>query len=186
MLQRDELLTLDEFYALWCEWRDEYHRSFHSGLKGQGDKWHTPLEVFRNADRYVKAPPPKSYATILMMKAERVLVRNIGIKKFGYEYRADELCHYIGDKVDIKWDPNDVTKLYVYTVGGQKICEAYSQELLLIARRCRKRRWKITSKCRSASSARRWMTWRIYDAIRRSRSSVSRIWKRRGRVHFQK
>ncbi|GIO81238.1 hypothetical protein J6TS7_48480 [Paenibacillus dendritiformis] len=133
MLERDELLTLDEFYALWCEWRDEYHRSFHSGLKGQGDKWHTPLEVFWNADRYVKAPPPKSYATILMMKAERVLVRNIGIKKFGYEYRADELCHYIGDKVDIKWDPNDVTKLYVYTVDGQKICEAYSQELLLIA-----------------------------------------------------
>ncbi|MBU5442050.1 Mu transposase C-terminal domain-containing protein [Paenibacillus sp. MSJ-34] len=133
MLERDELLTLDEFYSLWCEWRDEYHRSFHSGLKEQGDKWHTPLEVFQNAERYVKAPPPKSYATVLMMKAERVLVRNVGIKKFGYEYRADELCHYIGDKVDIKWDANDVTKLYVYTVDGQKICEAYSQELLLIA-----------------------------------------------------
>ncbi|CAH8248774.1 Mu transposase C-terminal domain-containing protein [Paenibacillus melissococcoides] len=133
MLERDELLTLDEFYALWCEWRDEYHRSFHSGLKEQGDKWHTPLEVFQQAERYEKAPPPKSYATILMMKAERVLVRNIGIKKFGYEYRADELCHYIGDKVDIKWDQNDVTKLYVYTTDGDKICEAYSQELLLIA-----------------------------------------------------
>ncbi|CAH8249919.1 Mu transposase C-terminal domain-containing protein [Paenibacillus melissococcoides] len=43
------------------------------------------------------------------------------MKKFGYEYRADELCHYIGDKVDIKWDPNDVTKLYVYTVAGKKL-----------------------------------------------------------------
>lgn len=134
MLERDELLSLEEFCELWRKWRDEYHQSFHSGLKVQGERWHTPLQVFQNAEeRYIKAAPPKSFATILMMKAERVLVRNIGIKKFGYEYRADELCHYIGDKVDIKWDANDVTKLYVYTVGGQKICEAYSQELLLIA-----------------------------------------------------
>lgn len=133
MLERDELLSLDEFYELWKQWRDEYHRSFHSGLKDQGEKWHTPLEVFQNAEeRYIKAPPPKSYATILMMKAERVLVRNIGIKKFGFEYRADELCHYIGEKVGIKWDVNDVTKLYVYK-DGEKICEVYSQELLLIA-----------------------------------------------------
>ncbi|MDR9503382.1 transposase [Brevibacillus agri] len=133
MLERDELLSLDEFYELWKQWRDEYHNSFHSGLKKQGEKWHTPIQVFQNAEeRYIKAPPPKKLATILMRKAERVLVRNIGIKKFGFEYRADELCHYIGEKVDIKWDVNDVTKLYVYK-DGEKICEAYSQELLLIA-----------------------------------------------------
>ncbi|MEF2968332.1 Mu transposase C-terminal domain-containing protein [Paenibacillus sp. M1] len=135
MLERDELISMEELYELWKEWRDnEYHRSMHSGLKRQGEKWQTPIEVFQNAEeRYIKPAPPKSYATVLMMKAERVRVYNVGIRKFGYEYRADELTDYIGDKVDIKWDANDVTRLYVYTKDGQKICEAVSQDLLLIA-----------------------------------------------------
>lgn len=135
LLERDELLSMEELYELWKEFRDnEYHRTAHNGLKRQGEKWLTPMEVFQNAEeRYMKPAPPKSYATVLMMKAERVRVYNIGIRKFGYEYRADELTDYIGDKVDIKWDAEDVTRLYVYTKDGKKICEAVSQELLLIA-----------------------------------------------------
>lgn len=135
LLERDELISMEELYELWKEYRDnEYHRSLHGGLKRQGEKWLTPIEVFQNAEeRYIKPAPPKSYATVLMMKAERVRVYNIGIRKFGYEYRADELTDYIGDKVDIKWDADDVTRLYVYTKDGNKICEAVSQELLLIA-----------------------------------------------------
>lgn len=134
MLERGELLSMEELYQCWKEFKDEYHSSNHSGLKRQGEKWLTPIDVFRNAEeRYVKPAPPKSYATVLMMKAERVRVYNIGIKKFGYEYRADELTDYIGDKVDIKWDADDVTRLYVYTKDGKRICEAVSQELLLIA-----------------------------------------------------
>lgn len=70
---------------------------------------------------------------MLLMKAERVHVYNVGIRKFGYEYRAPELCDYIDKKVDIKWDESDITRLYVYNLDGQKICEAESQELLLIA-----------------------------------------------------
>lgn len=135
MLTRDELISLEDMYELWKKWRDEeYHRTAHSGLKKQGEKWHTPEEVFRNAEeRYVKPVPPKSYAVTLMMSADRVLVRNIGIKKFGYEYRAEELVDYIDQKVDVKWDPEDITRLYVYTQEGKKICEALSQDLLLIA-----------------------------------------------------
>lgn len=135
MLQKDELLSIEEFYELWTKWKEEfYHNKMHSGLKKQKEKWLTPFEVFMNAEeRYYKPAPPKSYATILMMKAERVHVYNVGIRKFGYEYRATELADYINDKVDIKWDAEDVTKLYVYNREGKKICEATSQELLMIA-----------------------------------------------------
>lgn len=137
MLERGELLTMEEFYELWTKWLNEvYHKREHSGLKRQGEKYTVPIELFMKAeDKYYKPAPPKSYASILMMKAERVTVYNIGIRKFGYEYRAQELCNYHGEKVDIKYDPEDVTRLYVYTREGKKICEAVSQELLLIAPR---------------------------------------------------
>lgn len=49
-----------------------------------------------------------------MMKEENVLVRQIGIVRNGYEYRADELCGYIGQKVNIRYDPEDVSTLYVF------------------------------------------------------------------------
>lgn len=137
MLERGQLLTMEEFYQLWSKWLNEvYHKREHKGLKRQGEKLKVPMELFMKAeDRYYKPAPPKSYASILMMKAERVHAYNIGIRKFGYEYRAQELCNYHNEKVDIKYDPEDITRLYVYTREGKKICEAVSQELLLIAPR---------------------------------------------------
>ncbi len=134
MLERGELLTLEEFYEKWHEWLTTvYMRTEHTGLKKMGEEWKTPEQVFENAERYFKAPPPKSYATMLMMKSENVFVRNVGIRKWGYEYRSDELCDYIGRKVDIKYDPDDMAVLYVFDQKGRRICEAYSQELLQIA-----------------------------------------------------
>lgn len=135
LLEKDLLLSMEEFAAIFEKWvKEEYHQRNHSGLKRMKEAYIKPLELFEKAvEKYVKAPPPKSYAAMLMMKAERVHVYNIGIRKFGYEYRAAELCDYIDKKVDIKWDENDITRLYVYNLDGQKICEAESQELLLIA-----------------------------------------------------
>lgn len=131
MLEAGKLLTMDEFYAKWDEWlHTKYERQQQGGLKKQGEKWLTPWDVFENAERYEKALPAKSYATVLMMKAENVLVRNIGIVRNGYEYRSDELCDYIGQKVNIRYDPDDVSTLYVFDLKGRRICEAVSQELL--------------------------------------------------------
>ena len=136
MLERGELLTMEEFYEKWSEWLAKYHNEEHRGLKDQKEKYIKPAELFMKAeDKYYKPAPPRTYASILMMKAEKALVRNIGIKKFGYEYRSDELVRYIGEKVDFKYDPEDVTRLYVYTKEGKKICEAVAQELLMIAPR---------------------------------------------------
>ena len=105
----------------------------HGGLKKAGETYRTPLSCFQNGERYVKAVPPKSYCTMLMMKSDSVLVRNIGIQKWNHEYRSDELCDYIGQKVSIKYDPEDLAVLYVFDRNGKRICEAYCQELLQVA-----------------------------------------------------
>lgn len=134
MLKRGELLTVEEFYDSWHKWLTEvYMNTSHSGLKKQGEEYTTPYSLFKNGERYYKAAPPKSYATMLMMKSENVLVRNIGIVRRNYEYMADELCDYINQKVDIKYDPEDMAVLYVFDKNGKRICEAYCQELLQVA-----------------------------------------------------
>lgn len=133
MLERGELMSIDEFYQAWSKWLHEvYMARQHGGLKKAGEEWLTPLSCFENAERYEKAVPPRSYTTMLMMKSENRLVKNIGIQLMGMEYRSDELCDFIGQKVDIKYDPEDMATIYVFQ-KGRKVCEAYCQELLQIA-----------------------------------------------------
>ncbi len=133
MLETGKLLSMEEFFTKWTEWlHGEYMKTVHRGLKRAGEPWQTPTEVFENADRYFKAPPPKSYATVLMMRSDRVHVYNTGINRFGYQYRSDELCDYIGRTVNIKYDPEDMATIYVFDESGRKLCEAYAQELLQI------------------------------------------------------
>lgn len=137
MLERGELLTMEEFFEVWTDWKnDKYHTREHRGLKDAGEKWVTPIEMFENGPHYEKAAPPREYAAMLLMKADTALVRNQGIQKFGTLYTDYELCHYIGRKVGIKWDIDDVTKLYVFDEEGRKICEAVSAELLAFGPHC--------------------------------------------------
>lgn len=136
MLERGELLSMEEFYERWHKWLNEnYMTAKHSGLKKIGEEYITPIDCYKNAERYVKAAPPKSYCTMLMMKSANVLVRNIGICMKGYEYRSDELCDYIDRKVDVKYDPDDMATIYVFNKDGKKVCEAYCQELLAFGTR---------------------------------------------------
>lgn len=133
LLESGKLLTIEEFYEKWSVWlHDFYAQKEHSTLKKLGEKWTKPYELFQNADRYEKAAPPKSYATMLMMKSDSVRIYNTGINKFGYEYRSDDILDYIGTTVDIKYDPNDLSTLYVFDKSGKKLGEAYCQELLQI------------------------------------------------------
>lgn len=137
LLERGELYSLEEFFQLWTEWKeDHYMKTVHRGLKEQKETYKTPLECFLYAEnRYYKAAPPKSYAAMLLMKCDEVYVSQQGIRKFGNIYYAPELCDFQKQKVSIRYDPEDVTRLYVYDKEGRKVCEAECQELLLVAPR---------------------------------------------------
>ena len=130
LLEQGKLLTMEEFYAEWTKWLHEvYQNRVHSGLKKQGETYKTPLSCWENEEHYMKAVPPKTFATILMMKSETCFVRNVGIKLSGLTYRSDDLCDYINSYVDVKYDPHDMGTIYIFR-EGKKVCEAYAQELL--------------------------------------------------------
>ena len=135
--ERGELLTMEEFFEVWTEWKNtKYHTRKHRGLSDAGEKRVTPIELFENGPRYEKAAPPREYAAMLLMKAATARVTNQGINKFGTLYTDTELAYYVNQKVNIKWDIDDVTKLYVYDMDGKKICEAVSAELLAFGPHC--------------------------------------------------
>lgn len=137
MLERGELLTMEEFFGVWEKWRDEkYHARQHRGLKDAGEKWVTPSEMFENGPRYEKAAPPREFAPILLMKGDTARVTSQGINKFGTLYTDYELCFHKDKKVRVKWDIDDVSKLYVYDLDGHKICEAVSAEVLGFGEKC--------------------------------------------------
>ena len=73
---------------------------------------------------------------MLLMRADTTVVRNVGIRKFGVFYSDSELGRWVNRKVSIKWDIDDVTKLYVYDLKGRKICEAVSAEVLSYGEHC--------------------------------------------------
>ena len=67
MLERGELLTMEEFFEAWTKWKNEkYHTREHRGLKDAGEKWITPISLFENGERYEKAAPPREYAAMLL------------------------------------------------------------------------------------------------------------------------
>ena len=137
MLERGELLTMEEFYEVWTKWKDEkYHTRKHRGLTEAKEKWVTPGELYANGPRYIKAAPPREYAAMLLMKADTARVYNQGIHKFGTLYTDYELCFWKDKTVKIKWDIDDVSKLYVYSMEGQKICEAVSAQVLGFGEKC--------------------------------------------------
>lgn len=130
MLARGELLSLEECFQALEQYLKQYHHKAHRGLKDQGEHWTKPAELFEYGERYEKSAPPREFAAMLLMKAAPAAVSNQGIQKFNTLYNAEELGRYVGLKVGIKWDIDDVTKLYVYDKDGRKICEAYSAEAL--------------------------------------------------------
>ncbi len=131
MAKQGKLLTLEEFYENWTQWKlEKYAKYVHSELRKFGEKYIRPGELFEYGERYEMAPPPKSQATILMMKSESVRVRNTGIERNGFYYNDQDLMAHIGEKVDIKYDPDDVSVIYVYDKKGRPICSAQSYDLL--------------------------------------------------------
>lgn len=134
MLENDQLLTMDEFFALWSQWLEEkYMNHVHSELKKLEEEYKTPMSLFQNGDRYFKPVPPKAQATMLMMESKQVRVYGTGIRMFGNYYRCVELANYIDRYVNVKYDPEDITSIYVFNDKHKLICEAQCQELLLIA-----------------------------------------------------
>ncbi len=134
MLERDELLDINEFADRFEYWvLNVYSKRIHTGLKKQEEKYFTPIEVYKNEERYYKPAPPIEYLERMAMVKEHKKVWNTGIKLFGCDYMCEELFPYINSKkgVTVRYNPKDIREINVYDIKTDKlICKAQNASLL--------------------------------------------------------
>ena len=135
MLEQDKLMSIEQFADEFKKWIiNKYHTRKHQGLLEQGEEVPAPISVFNNAEKYFKAAPPMAVTLSLMMEGIVRTIRRAGVQlTFGgqrYIYQNAELGNHEGEKVQIKYDPENITGVKVYTLEGKPICEADCYELL--------------------------------------------------------
>jgi putative transposase len=128
-------LPLEQVAAEFEEWVvNWYHKHEHSGLRKQGEKDPAPIKVWQNAEHYVGAPLPYDIAVEMIVESREMYVRTHGIgityKGVKYYYENPELAMYVNEKVMIKTNPNDISRLHVYKLDGTKICVAENYPLM--------------------------------------------------------
>ena len=114
-----DLMSFDEFKKRI----DDFIVFYNTKLKNKGLNA-TPDEVFYN-NEYTKVGITQEVKRLLFMKISgfRKVSRN-GIWIFDNWYRDERLLDYFGKKVVVRYDPEDLGKVFVYDMKGRFICEA--------------------------------------------------------------
>lgn len=115
------VLTFPEFLRWFVLEVEKYHHRPHRGLEGL-----TPLQAWQEALSIggIVRPPPMirdTYRFFLdFLPFERRRIRRDGISLFGTRYWSPALSPYIGsaDETVVKYDPRDISRVYVWAAGG--------------------------------------------------------------------
>jgi len=118
---RDELLTLAAMEAEVGSWMETFNATWkHSSLGGRA-----PLDVWKEFfARHVVRKVDENALRFIMMKAGRRKVGRYGVQLLNAVYRADALVRLQGQEVTLRYDPDDLTKVFVYDGHDGFLCEA--------------------------------------------------------------
>lgn len=113
-LKSEKLLTLEELRGKFEEFISDYHARTHSELGC------APADLWKDA---VMEIPDERAMDMLLMKAKNVHIYNDGIRLNTLRYWASELSGYVGVNVDVRYNPADVGRLYIF-MENKFLCEA--------------------------------------------------------------
>lgn len=112
-IERDEILTLEEFTARLDAHVDQYHHALHGELEM------SPLAAWRDTE--IVRPNPRTL-DLLLMRQKSVTVTTQGIKQHGRFYWSDELYNHVGHTVEIRFG-EELGRVIVFA-NGKFLCEA--------------------------------------------------------------
>lgn len=121
---KGKLLTLDEFDYLFKEWLlSEYMTKKHSetGMAPQV-RWDAHDFIPRFPDS------TEQLDLLLCTEAQQRKVHRDGIRFYGLRYMDVNLCGYVGELVNVRFDPRDLAEIRLYC-GDDFICRAVCQEI---------------------------------------------------------
>lgn len=103
----------------------EYNSTPHSGYGMEGQ---TPDEVyyksFQGLPKMIENP---DILKIIFGNSEIRKVNNAGVKVCGINFTSEELMELFNKSVLVKYDPNDLTKVFIFTTEGRFICQAIAK-----------------------------------------------------------
>lgn len=127
ILEQEELEVMIENFIEYKNHRF-YEQRRAAGLKahrGRGMKNRTPLEVFNEENPINKRKMLDDEKLRLLFLYEEIrTVQQNGIEHLGNRYANEHLYFHLAEKVKIKYDPKDLSFIYVYLETGEFLCKA--------------------------------------------------------------
>ncbi|MDE6003800.1 MAG: Mu transposase C-terminal domain-containing protein [Oscillospiraceae bacterium] len=153
-LEKDENIPTLEFYQEQLEnYLKEYNASPHFGKDMNG---RTPDEVYYGSIVTEIKTVDADALRILCGKREERKVNNSGVTLFCNTFTSyeGELLNYLNRKVSVIYDPLDMERVYIYSLDGRFICQAFpkirspfrgvNEEDYIRAGKMRKKALKVT------------------------------------------
>jgi len=108
LVKARKLQSLDEYQAALDNYLAWYNAREHSATKA------APAVLWQQAPR---VRVRRSSVRAILLKSGTALLRQDGIHLFGQRYWSDGLSLWIGEKVQVRWDPGDLSQLTVIHRG---------------------------------------------------------------------
>lgn len=125
-LEKDSNIpAIEDYITKLNDYIKEYNNTSHSG---NGMNGRTPDEVYYNS--FVNPAQMISddgVLKILFGNSKECKVSNSGVRVCGINFMCEDLIDLLNRKVIVKYDPNDLGKVYIYTIEGKYVCPAIAK-----------------------------------------------------------
>ena len=123
-----DLLTLEEARSKLYTFLVKYHTQPHRGLGMDSMSPIARVEYWRNKGWHPRElSDPSLLRKLLLVK--KLKVHSTGVVLFGTPYFAPELALHLGKFVMVRYDPFDLSKVWIEDTNGELICEASTNVL---------------------------------------------------------
>jgi transposase InsO family protein len=127
---RGEAPSLEEFIAAFADWLEtDYHQRPHSGDAMDGQ---SPASVWQAQLQAKRTAPDALLDVLTLIQTPPVKVQQNGVTLKGILYGSGlpELIPLLGEKVTLRYDPDDVSSVLIFTAAGKFICRAEANRKL--------------------------------------------------------
>ena len=120
---KNQALAWDEFRECLENYLENYNQVHEH--HGHGMDGRTPNQVWsEHFAAHAQRRVSPSSLRLLMMLSRKVKVGRFGVMAFGGKYRSSELMEYQGSEVVYRYDPDDLSILYIYSLENRFLCTA--------------------------------------------------------------
>jgi putative transposase len=114
-------VQMDDLDAAFQKWLRKYHNRKHSEINM------TPLQKWLRNSFLPRLPDSIEALNLILMKAKQSKMFRDGIHFSKQRYSHDLLSESVGQQFEVRYDPRDRSRIWVFGSGGKFICQATAQ-----------------------------------------------------------